>query len=132
MKFKKGDKVLCIDDDFSYGKTDCIDEHAFAMIKHFPKMLVVYTVLYVRPRTNSILLAELRNPILINGKGKSMEEVHWHNWRFVKLKKTQFHSPKKEQKQLQLDLFEEVLMPELEEASAWQLRHMKTIYLFDC
>jgi hypothetical protein len=121
MKFKKGDKVLCIDDDFSYGKTDCIDEHAFAMIKHFPKMLVVYTVLYVRPRTNSILLAELRNPILINGKGKSMEEDHWNNWRFVKLKKTQLHPPNKEHTQLQVDLFEEVLMPELEEASAWQL-----------
>jgi len=116
MNFKKGDKVLCIDDNFSYGRTKCIDEHAFAMIKHFPKMLVVYTVLYVRKSTNSLLLAELRNPVLINAQGKSMEEVHWNSWRFVKLKKTQFHPSKKDEKQLQLDLFREVLVPELEEA----------------
>jgi len=116
MNLKKGDKVLCIDDNFPYGRTECIDEHAFAMIKHFPKMLVVYTVMYARKSTNSILLAELRNPVLINAQGKSMEKVHWNAWRFVKLKKTQFHPSKKDKKQLQLDLFREVLVPKLEEA----------------
>jgi hypothetical protein len=106
-RFKVGDKVLCIDDNYSYGRTKSIDEHAFSMINYFPRMLEVYTVLQFRTIDNSLLLAELRNPILVNAAGKSMEEVHWNSWRFIKVTK-KINSKADctmKSKTLQLDLF---------------------------
>ena len=106
-RFKIGDKVLCIDDNYNYGRTKSIDEHAFSMIKYFPKMLHIYTVLYHRPYGNSLLLAELRNPVLVNAEGKSMEEVHWNSWRFIKVNKKLPSKTvcAKQSNVLQLDLF---------------------------
>ncbi len=118
MKFRRGDKVICIDANWSYGKTNAVDLHAFAMIKHFPELLTVYTVREAPSERSSILLAELVNPILINANGKRMEEIHWNDWRFIKVKKEILNSTVKSRTAnvIQLDLFEGVsVMEESEE-----------------
>jgi hypothetical protein len=118
MKFRRGDKVICIDANWSYGKTNAVDLHAFAMIKHFPELLTVYTVREAPSERSSILLAELVNPILINANGKRMEEIHWNDWRFIKVKKEILKSTVKSRTAnvIQLDLFEGVsVMEESEE-----------------
>ncbi len=118
MKFRRGDKVMCIDSNWSYGKTNAVDLHAFAMIKHFPELLTVYTVREAPSERSSILLAELVNPILINANGKRMEEIHWNDWRFIKVKKEILNSTVKSRTAnvIQLDLFEGVsVMEESEE-----------------
>jgi hypothetical protein len=106
-KFTKGDKVLCIDADFRYGRTTAVDEHAFRMIKHFPELLGIYTVRETVNKRRAILLCEIINPILINGEGRSMEEIHWNDWRFIKVKKesVQQNKEKAEPTSVQLDLF---------------------------
>ncbi len=117
MKFRRRDKVMCIDSNWSYGKTDAVDLHAFAMIKHFPELLRVYTVREAPIGRSSILLAELVNPILINSKGKSMEEIHWNDWRFIKVKKEMLQQPRESSNEtvIQLDLFLEVTVVEKSE-----------------
>jgi|LakMenEpi03Aug12_release.lakeMendotaPanAssembly.Ray.scaffolds.fasta_scaffold836570_2 hypothetical protein len=114
MKFRRGDKVICIDANWSYGKTDAVDLHAFVMIKHFPELLKVYTVREAPIGRSSILLAELVNPILINANGKSMEEIHWNDWRFIKVKKEMLQQPRESSNVtvIQLDLFQEVTVVE--------------------
>ena len=110
MKFKKGDKVICIDANFSYGRTKAVDDHAFRMIKQFPELLSVYTVRNSPTNRSGILLCELINPILINENGVHMEELHWNEWRFIKVKKEILRNSEKVTKviAIQLDLFEEV------------------------
>ena len=114
MKFKKGDKVICIDANFSYGRTKAVDDHAFRMIKHFPELLKVYTVRKSPTHRIGILLCELINPILINENGVHMEELHWNEWRFIKVKKEILNSTEKASKAnvIQLDLFEEIAVME--------------------
>ena len=114
MKFKKGDKVICIDANFSYGRTKAVDDHAFRMIKHFPELLKVYTVRKSPTNRSGILLCELINPILINEDGVHMEELHWNDWRFIKVKKEILNSTEKASRAnvIQLDLFEEVTVME--------------------
>jgi hypothetical protein len=114
MKLRRGDKVICIDANWSYGKTDAVDLHAFVMIKHFPELLTVYTVREAPIGRSSILLAELVNPILINAKGKSMEEIHWNDWRFIKVKKEMLQKPRESSNEtvIQLDLFQEATVVE--------------------
>ena len=110
VKFKKGDKVICIDANFSYGRTKAVDDHAFRMIKQFPELLSVYTVRNSPTNRSGILLCELINPILINENGVHMEELHWNEWRFIKVKKEILQNSEKASKAnvIQLDLFEEV------------------------
>jgi hypothetical protein len=110
MKFKRGDKVMCIDADFRYGRTSEVDDHAFAMIKRFPHLLEIYTVRETPAADiDAILLCEIFNPILVNAEGLKMAEIHWHTWRFVKLPKTYFkNSSKQIEKNTQLDLFIEL------------------------
>jgi hypothetical protein len=117
MKLRRGDKVICIDANWSYGKTDAVDLHAFVMIKHFPELLKVYTVREAPIGRSSILLAELVNPILINAKGKSMEEIHWNDWRFIKVKKEMLKQPRESSNEtaIQLDLFQEATVVEKSE-----------------
>jgi hypothetical protein len=107
MKFKRGDKVMCIDADFRYGRTSAVDDYAFAMIKRFPRLMEIYTVRETpEADRGAILLCELLNPILVNAEGLRMEEIHWHTWRFVKLPQTYFKkSSKHTEKITQLDLF---------------------------
>jgi hypothetical protein len=93
MKFKRGDKVMCIDSDFRYGRTSAVDDHAFAMIKRFPNLMEIYTVRETPAFKYAILLCELLNPILGNAHGLRMEEIQWHTWRFVKLPKTYLRKP---------------------------------------
>jgi hypothetical protein len=113
-KFKIGDKVLCIDTNFSYGRTKAVDDHAFGMIRQFPELLKVYTVRSCPPNRTGILLCEVINPILINEKGEHMEELHWNDWRFIKVKKEIIQNSEKASKAnvIQLDLFEEVIVIE--------------------
>ena len=114
VKFKKGDKVICIDANFSYGRTKAVDDHAFRMIKHFPELLKVYTVRTSPTHRSGILLCELINPILINENGVHMEELHWNEWRFIKVKKEIIQNSEKATKviAIQLDLFEEITVIE--------------------
>jgi hypothetical protein len=109
---KRGDKVLLINDDFSQSRSNPIDDHAFSMIREFPKLLNIYTVMYYRKETDSLLLCEIRNPILINGKGQKLEEIHWRAWRFIKFNFPKVKQKKEKKQLLQLDLFEP--FPELE------------------
>lgn len=53
----------------------------------------------------SIFLAEIINPILINADGRQMEEPSWNNHRFVKLPKYSVNDSQVDEKQTQLDLF---------------------------
>jgi hypothetical protein len=114
MKFRRGDKVICIDANWNYGKTDAVDNHAYAMIKRFPELLKVYTVREATPGRHSLLLAEIINPILINSEGRSMEEIHWNDWRFIKVKKEILNSTEKTRRAnvIQLDLFQEATVVE--------------------
>jgi hypothetical protein len=105
MTFKTGDRVLCINGDFQYRKHPCVDLVAYSMIKTFPKQLEVYTVRRPHKRGNSIFLAEITNPILINAKGESMEEPSWKVERFIKLPKQKKDRLEKDEIQLQLDMF---------------------------
>jgi hypothetical protein len=105
MPFKAGDCVLCINGDFQYRKHPCVDLVAYSMIKTFPKQLEVYTVRRPHKRGNSIFLAEITNPILINAKGESMEEPSWKVERFIKLPKQKKVRLEKDEIQLQLDMF---------------------------
>lgn len=106
-KFKIGDKVLCIDTNFSYGRSNAVDDHAFGMIRQFPELLKVYTVRSCPPNRTTILLYEVINPILINEKGDHMEELHWNDWRFIKVKKETLKHKKEKAEPIavQLDLF---------------------------
>lgn len=105
MPFKTGDRVLCINGDFQYRKHPCVDLVAYSMIKRFPKQMEVYTLRRPHKRGNSIFLAEITNPILINAKGESMEEPSWKVERFIKLPKHKKERYEQDELQLQLDLF---------------------------
>jgi hypothetical protein len=105
MPFKTGDRVLCINGDFQYRKHPCVDLVAYSMIKTFPKQMEVYTVRRPHKRGSSIFLAEIKNPILINAKGESMEEPSWKVERFIKLPKQKKDRLEKDEIQLQLDMF---------------------------
>ena len=105
MPFKSGDLVLCINGDFQYRKHPCIDLVAYSMIKCFPKHMEVYTVRRPHKRGNSIFLAEITNPILVNAIGESMEEPSWNFERFIKLPKQKEERIEKDEIQLQLDIF---------------------------
>ena len=105
MPFKSGDLVLCINGDFQYRKHPCIDLVAYSMIKCFPKHMEVYTVRRPHKRGNSIFLAEITNPILVNAIGESMEEPSWNFERFIKLPKQKDERIEKDEIQLQLDIF---------------------------
>ena len=105
MPFKSGDLVLCINGDFQYRKHPCIDLVAYSMIKRFPKHMEVYTVRRPHKRGNSIFLAEITNPILVNAIGESMEEPSWNFERFIKLPKQKDERIEKDEIQLQLDIF---------------------------
>ena len=103
--FKTGDRVLCINGDFQYNKHPCVDLVAYSMIKCFPKHMEFYTVRRTHKRGNSIFLAEITNPILVNAIGESMEEPSWNFERFIKLPKQKEDRIEKEEIQLQLDIF---------------------------
>jgi hypothetical protein len=105
VPFKSGDRVLCINDDFRFRKHSCVDIVAHSMIRRFPKRLEVYTVRYSHKCGDSIFLAEITNPILINAHGESMEEPSWVVERFVKLPKYKKEKTESNEVQLQLDLF---------------------------
>jgi hypothetical protein len=75
------------------------------MIRRFPKRLEVYTVRYPHKFGDSIFLAEITNPILINAHGESMEEPSWVVERFVKLPKYKKEKAESNEVELQLDLF---------------------------
>jgi hypothetical protein len=105
MPFKSGDLVLCINGNFQYRKHPCVDLVAYSMIKCFPKHMEVYTVRRPHKRGNSIFLAEITNPILVNTIGESMEEPSWNFERFVKLPKQKKERIEKDEIQLQLDIF---------------------------
>ncbi len=103
--FKSGDLVLCINDDFRFRKHRCVDFVAYSMIRRFPKRLDVYTVRYPHKFGDSIFLAEITNPILINAHGEGMEEPSWVVERFIKLPKYKKEKAESNEVQLQLDLF---------------------------
>ncbi len=105
MIFKKGDKVLCVNDQFNFHGHKCIDNRAFNMIQKFPQRLEVYTVRNPHKNGESIFLAEIINPILFNARGRQMEEPSWNNQRFVKLPKFNVKDSRSDEKQAQLDLF---------------------------
>jgi hypothetical protein len=105
MNFKKGDKVLCINDQFDFHGHKSIDTWAFNMIQKFPLRLEVYTVRNPHKNRESIFLAEIINPILINANGRQMEEPSWNNHRFVTLPKYSYHDSQVDEKQMRLDLF---------------------------
>jgi len=105
VPYKTGDRVLCINDDFRFRKHKCVDIVAHSMIRRFPKRLEVYTVRYSHKCGDSIFLAEITNPILINAQGESMEEPSWVVERFIKLPKQNKEKAESNDVQLQLDLF---------------------------
>ena len=105
MLFKTGDCVLCVNVDFQCGKHPCVDLVAYSMIKTFSKQLEVYTVRRPHKRGNSIFLAEITNPILVNAKGESMEEPSLKVERFIILPKQKKERLEKDEIQLQLDMF---------------------------
>jgi hypothetical protein len=107
LQLKPGDKLLCIDANFTYGRSKSIDNYALSMITSFPKLLEIYTVRSAPKHRSSILVCEINNSVLINANGKKMEEVHWHNWRFVLLNSNIGTIKKSSKKKLQLDLFEQ-------------------------
>ena len=103
--FKQGDRVLCINDDFRFRKHKCVDIVAHLMIRRFPKRLEVYTVRYPHKSGDSVFLAEITNPILVNAQGERMEEPSWVVERFIKLPKQNKEKAESNDVQLQLDLF---------------------------
>jgi hypothetical protein len=74
------------------------------MIQKFPQRLEIYTVRNPNKNGESIFLAEIINPILINADGRQMEEPSWNNHRFVKLPKYSCLYFQVDEKQTQLDL----------------------------
>ncbi len=113
MTFKTGDRVLCINGDFRFRKHPCIDLVAYSMIRKFPKDMEVYTVRQPHKKGDSIFLAEITNPILVNADGKSMEEPSWRVERFIKLPKQKKERYEQDELQLQLDLFLEAEFSEV-------------------
>jgi hypothetical protein len=116
VPFNSGDRVLCINDDFRFKKHKCVDIVAHSMIRRFPKRLEVYTVRYPHKSGDSIFLAEITNPILVNAQGESMEEPSWVMERFIKLPKQNKENSESNEVQLQLDLFLEAELHIVEES----------------
>ena len=65
----------------------------------------VYTVRYPHKSGDSVFLAEITNPILVNAQGERMEEPSWVVERFIKLPKYKKEKTESNEVQLQLDLF---------------------------
>ncbi len=74
--FKIGDKVVCINDDFSFVHK----EYAYTEFMKFPEMMKIYTIRSLPQE--SCHLEEIVNPRLSYYKH---EEPEFYRWRFVKL-----------------------------------------------
>jgi hypothetical protein len=65
----------------------------------------VYTVRISQKSGDSVSLAEIFIPILVNGEGKKMEVPSWRNHCFVKLPKYCIKDSRIDEKQAQLDSY---------------------------
>ncbi|MFN4812449.1 MAG: hypothetical protein ACK5JQ_07690 [Bacteroidota bacterium] len=74
--FKIGDKILCINDDFS----EVLKNNAYAEFMKFPEAMKVYTVRALP--TESCQLEEIVNPRL---SYYEFQEPAFYRWRFIKL-----------------------------------------------
>ena len=76
QNFKIGDKVVCINDDFSFVHK----EYAYTEFMKFPEMMKVYTIRDLPQE--SCHLEEIVNPKL---SYYNLNEPGFYRWRFVKL-----------------------------------------------
>jgi hypothetical protein len=74
--FKIGDKVVCINDDFSLAQK----EYAYTEFMKFPEMMKIYTIRDLP--LESCYLEEIVNPKL---SYYNLQEPGFYRWRFVKL-----------------------------------------------
>jgi hypothetical protein len=74
--FKIGDKVVCINDDFSLA----LKEYAYTEFMKFPEMMKIYTIRDLP--LESCYLEEIVNPKL---SYYNLQEPGFYRWRFVKL-----------------------------------------------
>ena len=105
MAFKVGDLLLCINGEWTHDKKK-MDEHAYAMIENFPKLLGIYTVRHVKQHRPFLTLTEIINPLSYLANGMCIGECYFFADHFIKLPKPPAKKRTKTTEiSLQFDLF---------------------------